>query len=92
MLQITHKDIGNEASRILSEQREVSTESSVTLKASTTIAKPLHTPGGDVLQASFGLNLLAHAAAKPHPLPFVGAAVKPTNLSIRIVARTLIIM
>ena len=79
MLQITHKDIGNEALRILAEQREVSPELSGTLEASTTTDKSPNTPGGDILQASFGIHLLACAAAEPHPLPFVGAAVKPTN-------------
>ena len=79
VLQITHNDVGNEASRISAERREVSPESSGTLKASTTIDKSPNTPGGNVLQASFGLHLLARAAAEPHPLPFIGAAVKPTN-------------
>jgi hypothetical protein len=79
VLQITRKDIGHEASRILAEQREVSPELSGMLKASTTIDKPLHTPGEGELHASFGLNLLARAAANPHPLPPVGAAVEPTN-------------
>jgi hypothetical protein len=45
VLQINRKDIGHEASRIWAEQREVSPELSETLKAFTTINKPLHTPG-----------------------------------------------
>ena len=45
VLQITRKDIGHEALRILAEQREVSPESPGTLQASTTIDEPLHTPG-----------------------------------------------
>ena len=79
VLRITHKEIGNEASRILAKRREVSPESSGTLEASTMIDEALHTSWGDALQASFGLHLLAHAAAEPHPLPFAGGAVEPTN-------------
>jgi len=79
VLQITRKDIGHEASRILAKRREVSLESSGTLEASTMIDGPLYTSWGDALQASFGLHLLAHAAAEPHQLPFAGGAVKSTD-------------
>ena len=78
MLLITHKDIGmkRQESWPNKEKSHRSCQArSKHLKRSTS----LFIPPGDVLQSSFGLNLLARAAANPHPLPPVGAAVEPTN-------------
>ena len=80
VLKISNRDIENEAARIMVKRREVSPESSGTLQASSTTVDEIDdTPGGNVIQASVGLNLLARAASEPRPLPPVAAAsVEPT--------------
>ena len=80
VLKISNRDIENEAARIMVKRREVSPESSGTLQASSTTVDEIDdTPGGNVIQAPVGLNLLARAASEPRPLPPVAAAsVEPT--------------
>ena len=82
VLGICNHDIENEAKRIMAKRREVSPASSAsgTLQASSTTVEEIDdTPGGDVIQGSVGLNLLARAASEPHPLPPVAAAsIEPT--------------
>ena len=72
-LQINSRDIETEVARIVAEQRKVSPELSGTTKASTTINEPLDAddPWGNGLQVSVGINLIAHAAVNPQPLPLV---------------------
>jgi hypothetical protein len=66
VLQINSRAIEDEAARIVAEQRKVSPELSGTTKA-----LDADDPWGDGLQVSVGINLLAHAAANPQPLPLV---------------------
>ena len=66
VLQINSRDIEDEVARIVAKQRKVSPELSGTTKA-----LDADDPRGDGLQVSVGINLLAHAAANPQPLPLV---------------------
>ena len=84
VLQINSRDIENEVARIVSEQRKVSPELSGTTKASTTINEPLDAddPWGNGLQVSVGINLIAHAAANPQPLPLVAVGIEVNEAAV----------
>jgi hypothetical protein len=84
LLQINSRDIETEVARIVAKQRKVSPELSGTTKASTTINEPLDAddPWGNGLQVSVGVNLIAHAAANPQPLPLVAVGIEVNEAAV----------